>query len=291
MLLERIVLKPLERILFLLNGVRGFRRLDLLFNSRLLANRRVIFPCLLHDIKFALLSNPNDDLFSLLRSNNLKSWEPGSLAIWTAICKKSTTVVDVGAYSGIYSILAVKNGVENVFSVEPNPKTRERLEQNLSLNQIESCTVLSTPLGKNSEVTLGLYVPESSLSSSAKRFESSGARYLDSQFDSVVIDDENWHRVGTHRTSKLDDLLGRNFRVDAMKIDAEGMEIEVLEGCEEILRSHRPHLIIETWSDKTTQDLNVFLKRFGYTSGTLIDDEEYNKSASNLYFSGAADVN
>jgi hypothetical protein len=79
--------------------------------------------------------------------------------------------------------------------------------------------------------------------------------------------------------------------VDAMKIDAEGMEIEVLKGSAEILKNHRPHLIIETWSEETTRSLNAFLRSFGYNAGILIDDRDYNKAASNIYFSGAPNDN
>jgi len=240
------------------------------------------------EVKFQLLSNPSDDLFSLLRSNNLSRWEPGSLELWTLICKRSSTVIDIGAYSGIYSILAAKNGVANVISVEPNPNTRHRLQRNLKLNKIESCTVLSSPLGEVSGVKLGLYVPESNLMPSGMRLESSGARYLNSDLEVVNIDDERWLRIETHETSKLDDLIDINRAVNAMKIDAEGMEIQVLKGSEQILRKYQPHLIIETWSEETTKSLNAYLKGFGYNDGLLIDDQDYNQSAKNIYFSGAS---
>lgn len=288
MILEKIVLKLAERTLYFTRGVRGFRRLDLLFTSKFLSKRRVNFACAFLDIKFKLLSNPSDDLFSLLRSNRLNRWEPGSLELWTSICQRSSTVVDIGAYSGIYSILAAKIGVPNVISVEPNPNTRDRLQRNLFLNQIESCTILSSPLGSESGVKLGLFVPESSVMPSRMSLESSGARYLDSDVNAVTIDDVRWLRMETHETSRLDDLVNRDIRVDAMKIDAEGMEIQVLRGSEEILRKFQPHLIIETWSDETTDYLNAYLKGFGYNAGTLIDDRDYNKSAKNIYFSGSS---
>ena len=288
MLLEKIVLKPLERALYFMRGVRGFRRIDLLFTSKYLLNRRVSFVCELQGFKINLLSNPSDDLFSLLRSNKLSRWEPGSLELWASICQRSSFVIDIGAYSGIYSILAAKKGVANVISVEPNPNTRDRLRRNLALNRIETCTVISSPLGNESGIKLGLYVPASSLMPSGMRLESSGARYLDSHSHTVIIDNETWLRVEIHETSKLDDLVNKDQPINAMKIDAEGMEIQVLKGSEEILRKFKPHLIIETWSNETTKSLNKYLKSFGYNDGILIDDHEYNKLASNIYFPGAS---
>ncbi len=291
MILERIVLKPLERLLFLLSGLRGFRRLDLLFTTKILAKRRIKFACKFLTIKFHLLSNPSDDLFALLRSNRMSSWEPGSLELWATICQRSSTVIDIGAYSGIYSILAAKIGVKNVISVEPNPNTRTRFQENLSLNRIKSCTIISSPLGEVSGISLGLFVPESNVAKSGVRLESSGARYLNSPIDQLEIDGEKWRKIETHTTSKLDDLVRENFHIDAMKIDAEGMEIQVLKGSKEILRKFQPELIIETWSPEITESLNLFLKEFGYDNGTLIDDKDYNKSASNIYFSGASNDN
>lgn len=284
MILEYALLKPIERILFLLQPIRGFRRLDFLFVNRVLDHRRVPFSCRILGIKFKMVSNLNDDLFSLLRSKTVHTWEPGSLKLWATVCQRSSAIVDVGAYSGIYSIAAQKLGVKTVYSVEPNPNSRQRLEKNFSLNHINSYRLFSNPLGDITGLKLGLYVPGSISSLSGKRLESSGARYLESENEEVIIDGERWFKIDRQESSRLDDLIGVQSQIDAIKIDAEGMEIEVLKGTTEILRLYQPELIIETWSSEKIDELNKLLGSYGYGKGIIIEDGNYNKCASNLYF-------
>jgi FkbM family methyltransferase len=271
-------------MLFLMQPIRGFRRLDFLFVNKVLDNRRLTFSCRILGIEFKMVSNPNDDLFSLLRSKTVHTWEPGSLKLWATICQRSSAVVDIGAYSGIYSIAAQKLGVKTVFSVEPNPNSRQRLEKNFSLNHINSYRLFSSPLGDVTGLKLGLYVPGSNSSMSGKRLESSGARYLESENAEVIIDGERWFKIDVQESSRLDDLIGVQTQIDAIKIDAEGMEIEVLKGGSEILRLYQPELIIETWSSENTDELNKLLSSYGYSKGIIIDDGNFNKYASNLYF-------
>jgi FkbM family methyltransferase len=290
LMFEKVALKPLERLLFALRSIKGFRRLDFIFTHRILASRRIIFTVRILGKKIKLASNPSDDLFSLMRSNSFRNWEPGSLKLWTEICERSSTVVDVGAYSGIYSILAEKMGVQNLISIEPNPNSRVRLEKNFSLNKISSFTIYNCPLGDVTGLKLGLYVPASRYSNSGKQLESSGARFLSSEHEVVIIDAEEWHRIDSQSTIKLDDLIPTGNQIDAMKIDAEGMEIEVLMGATQILIRHHPELIIETWSLEKTAELNQLLMDFGYCEGKIIDDSEFNKSASNLYFKHSSKI-
>jgi hypothetical protein len=119
---------------------------------------------------------------------------------------------------------------------------------------------------------------------SGKRLESSGARYLESENEEVIIDGERWFKIDLQESSRLDDLIGMETQIDAIKIDAEGMEIEVLRGGSEILRLYQPDLIIETWSSEKTDELNKLLSGYGYSEGIIIDDGNFNKCASNLYF-------
>ena len=39
-------------------------------------------------------------------------------------------------------------------------------------------------------------------------------------------------------------------RVGLIKVDVEGLEVEVIEGAKYVLKRHRPHLLIESWSAK-----------------------------------------
>jgi hypothetical protein len=58
------------------------------------------------------------------------------------------------------------------------------------------------------------------------------------------------------------DSLGAN-RVDLLKIDVEGMEIEVLAGAEILIQSFSPIIIVE-WIKSPKEELKNILTRFNY---------------------------
>jgi FkbM family methyltransferase len=281
------ILLPLERSLYFLKRFKGFRKIDDIFIRKILKFHRVVFFCKVNNKTILLVSNPNDDLFDLIRSKKLNTWEPGSLAKWSQICSRSKTVLDIGGYSGIYSLLASKNGVNKIWTFEPNPFSAKRLRQNLRLNLTQRIQVVDVALSENSGKVIGLFVPPSSSEKSGKRLESSGARFLDVEKSTAHVEGQEWTRVAQAETSSLDDFLASNpttQRIGGVKIDAEGMELSILKGARNILETHGPELIIETWSESSTRELSELLSKYGYSEGEMINDQNYNSAASNLYF-------
>jgi FkbM family methyltransferase len=286
-MLMALALYPIERFLFFFRNIRGFRRADHILTNKILTKHRVLFLCKVQGERIILLSNPSDDLFALLREGKIESWEPGSLEIWKNICSRSAVVVDIGAYSGIYSLLASKVGVPVVWSVEPNPNSAKRLRMNKKINQASNLRVLSNPLSNQSDEELGLFVPQSKSEINGSRLESSGARFIKSDLPEIQIDDFTWKKICTAKTMTLDDFNLHSLdqkRIGGIKIDAEGMELSILRGAHQILSEHKPDLIIETWSDISTNDLNEYLNAYGYKSGIPMNDTNYNVAATNLYF-------
>lgn len=54
--------------------------------------------------------------------------------------------------------------------------------------------------------------------------------------------------------------------MDVIKIDVEGMEMDVLQGAVNTLKKHKPLLYIETTTDDKLQLVYSFLKKFNYKS-------------------------
>ena len=65
------------------------------------------------------------------------------------------------------------------------------------------------------------------------------------------------------RSEKLDHYSFE--RVDLLKIDVEGFELDVLLGAENTIRQFKPRIIIETHSKELRKKCHVFLSSLGYS--------------------------
>ena len=163
---------------------------------------------------------------------------------------------DVGANIGLYAcLLAKKRQTGQVIAFEPHPQTAKRLEENLSLNHLQSRVfryALSDSIGEmklliNDDVpgaqgTLGK-------SDEMKDFITVSVTTADSLIEQGVIP-----------------------APDVIKIDVEGAEINVLRGMQQALDSDNCRLIYcEVHTGKlpqfgrTSAELSVLLKRHGFT--------------------------
>jgi len=114
--------------------------------------------------------------------------------------------VDVGAYIGSYTLRAAKY-CEKVYSFEPNPYSFRLLEMNVRDNNFSNVELYNVALGSDF-----------------------GEARLKLSFGSSSISDEGEYKV---RVIPLDSL--RLKRVDLMKVDVEGYEVNVLKGAESTL--------------------------------------------------------
>lgn len=168
-------------------------------------------------------------------------------------------VFDIGANVGYYAVpFALSIGPNGrLFAFEPNPRIAERLSAHLELNGLMNVTVVPTALGsQNTEMEL--FVPPN-----------------DDPGSATLIQD--WRKetaVEKHKVSviRLDDyVVDQDIdRVDLIKLDVEGFELDVLSGAEHILRHHRPRVMVEAWGDslagsnRTIDDLMCHIKSFKY---------------------------
>jgi FkbM family methyltransferase len=155
-----------------------------------------------------------------------------------------SVIFDVGANIGNHSIYFAKICSSRVYSFEPQKSVFAILERNVMLNQLENQILLfNTALGSTSGRGNILVEDTSNLGSSRVVVENNGDIQIDS-LDSLMLD-------------KID-------RIDLIKIDVEGMELDVLKGSVEILNKFKPLLYIETKSQEDFNRVYSFLKKFGY---------------------------
>lgn len=161
-------------------------------------------------------------------------------------------VIEVGAHIGYHSMsFANLVGPEGkVFAFEPNPFNVERMRQILGRNSdlAGRISLLAIALSDHSgEAEFFVSPMVDSGMSSGSMLGSVHPSVTPQQFRSA-----GFNRI-TVRTATLDNLLalGIDAAPRAIKIDVEGAESSVLRGGINILRRHRPHLLIEVHAIKS----------------------------------------
>jgi len=181
--------------------------------------------------------------------------------------KEGQVIVDVGAYVGLYSLLASKfvGFKGRVVSVEPEPHSYCMLTNNLRINNMLG-NVARFNLALSSEIgTMNFFVPKSA----------SGSTFFLNHLLSQTIGEYSESSVQTLTCDRLFETLKIN-RVDIMKIDVEGAELEVLKGAEKTLQSGVvDRLVIEVHkSVNTPKSVIELLKCFDYKVRAYVDINE-----------------
>lgn len=183
--------------------------------------------------------------------------EPGFDRLLQLIGPESR-IIDVGANIGMLTLpFARKASNGRVVSFEPDPSNRARLVEHLTLNGIRNVRVEAFGLGSE-ERTHRLYkvVGTNSGMNRIVLGEPASERFA-------------FNEVHVARLDHLRPQLGLD-RVDLIKIDVEGFEMEVLMGAEHTLREFRPTLYIELDDENLREngssaaELVGFLQARGY---------------------------
>ncbi|HEV2736093.1 MAG TPA: FkbM family methyltransferase [Longimicrobiaceae bacterium] len=171
------------------------------------------------------------------------TYEPEQTRLFAEHVRPGTTVLDVGAHVGYYTLLsAVLAGpAGSVWAFEPNPQNCAFLRRHLEIN---GCA--------NARVT------EAAVSDAAgrARFDfgrGSGTGHLAGDGALEV------------ETVRLDDFVReRGIAPTAIKIDVEGAEVRVLDGGRDTLVEHRPVLFLSTHGAEVHRACMELLRTLGY---------------------------
>jgi FkbM family methyltransferase len=187
----------------------------------------------LHDVPF-LSRFHNDRLFgmySMRHSSVAQLWDSDPDALYVEpLIAAGTVVFDVGANLGsfCYAVRRTKQPVQ-VVAFEPAPLLAQRLRR-----LFKDVEVLQVALSDR-RTTATFRVPYID----GRRHHSRGslARMMDTdRFSEITVHTDSLDNV--FKTLKLP-------RLDLVKIDVEGHELEVIKGGEQTLRTHQPALLVE----------------------------------------------
>lgn len=152
--------------------------------------------------------------------------------------KPGDTFIDVGANQGEYSLWAARKVGEKgkVLSFEPMQQLFDQLSENIRLNESFQKTILPIQLGLSDEP------------GEVKLFTNPGAN---EGTNTIYGNDKFSIEVGKIQLDTLDNQLAKNgiSRVNFIKVDVEGAELQVLKGASGTLKKHRPKLLLEINKD------------------------------------------
>jgi len=177
-------------------------------------------------------------------------WLGGEFVVFYRLAAKSDLVLDIGANTGIFSLIAcAANPTAKVIAFEPVPAIYERLVANIGTNSLENrCRAL--PHAASDRTGTGqLFVPW-------------GRIPLEATLDAPEIYDS--HGQLTEITITTVDSVCGDQRVDLAKIDVEGTEHRVLSGMKTVLARWRPALVLEHHANSSSPELETVLSGFGY---------------------------
>lgn len=162
--------------------------------------------------------------------------ETGAYELVRAI-REGDVVLDVGAHVGYFTRLAAKKGAR-VFALEPQPRNAARLRL-LASDRVE---VRQLACWSESFQRIDFHESLSSTEGSVRRTEVKVATY---QVSTLAIDDMQLPRL------------------DFMKIDVEGAELQVFLGAERTLERCRPFVVAEVFDD--VSEVRALLERHRYS--------------------------
>jgi len=178
-------------------------------------------------------------------------WEKVSMKLWIELCKDATCIVDVGAHIGLYTLVAKTiNENATVHSFEPIERIYNKLTENLELNNFQV---------HHARIALS---------------DKDGVAYInDTDGEALSLDCSlNYNEESSNsgliqiQTNKLSTIIEKQNmqRIDVMKIDVEGHEVQLLDGMGNYLKSYKPTMIIEIVDENNGKQIFEMIKDCNY---------------------------
>ncbi|HEX2699969.1 MAG TPA: FkbM family methyltransferase [Acidimicrobiales bacterium] len=208
---------------------------------------------------FAFEVHPGDSISKALFWYGLEGYERHALKLMAALVRSATTLLDVGANSGVYTLLAAASNDDlTVHAFEPVPAVFARLQRNVGLNRFPSVHLHQMAVSDTSGRAV-IHVPRV-----AVPLESSLLAGFRPDTDAVDVE-----------VTSIDDFVTTTGleSVDVMKIDTEGTAHTVITGALGTLERHAPLLLCEVlYSVSTDTDAWPLLRDLGYQAFLVTTD-------------------
>lgn len=166
--------------------------------------------------------------------------DTGDLGFLWKVLAPGMVFMDIGAYHGIYSVVAANKlkDTGEIFAFEPSPREYQRLRMHLRLNRVAIAHGEMLAMGRTASKTSFFQVNAGDTTRNGLRQPASRDSVTEISVNTVSLDEY---------------VRARNIaRVDVIKLDVEGGEIDVIRGGQKVFGDLRPVLICEVL-DATTE--------------------------------------
>jgi FkbM family methyltransferase len=166
-----------------------------------------------------------------------------------------TAAIDVGANIGIHTLVLSRCVGESgrVYSYEPNQDLCERLRENVMLNGIANVTLRNRGAAA-ADCMLRFQSRQEEFNLGLGRFDKTGS------IEVPVV--------------RLDSDLHFDGKISLIKIDVEGMELDVIRGARQLIMEHQPALVLECnrkWTLNELRDHIPYTVTISSIPETLLD--------------------
>jgi FkbM family methyltransferase len=183
-----------------------------------------------------------------------------------ALIRPDHTIIDIGGNIGVRALhFAQRVPQGRVVTFEPDPENFARLQEHLRLNALPHVVGRNLGIGPVEQVMKLYQVVPSNSGMNRIITQGEGLERFPHKEVRIVPLDKALEGTGVQR-------------VDILKVDVEGFELGVLQGCAAVIRRDKPVLFVELDDDNLRENgtdarsLIAFLEGLGYTvldSGTM----------------------
>ena len=218
--------------------------------TRLLVDEAMTYVSFDEDVVMAVEPSFKSIVTSVLIAQG--DWFEREIEFWRNNIQEGMTIIDVGANAGVYAFSAAKRvgATGKVLAIEPFSECVNYLKETCQVNQFDWVKVCAGAASdRNGKAKLSVD--------------------SENETNEVVADDSavsgSFEEVDCFT---LDSLLDKNDvkRVDLLKIDAEGHELQVLKGSDRLLTEFAPIILYENIAVSQVSNVPVanYLQSIGY---------------------------
>lgn len=179
-------------------------------------------------------------------------WEKESFKHWINLCQTSGVIIDIGANTGIYALMAKAiNKNSKVYAFEPVERVFTKLEENVQLNNFDIHNYEIAVSDNNGEAII---------------YDDMSEHVYSVTVNKNLLSPQTACKEIKIKTKRLDSFIEENniTRIDLMKIDVETHEPEVLAGMGKYLKEFRPDMLIEILNEEIAGKVEKLVKDLDY---------------------------